>query len=82
MSEKKLSPYKSKAVNIKFAENLISMGDKIIYGILGVPIAYLLQPEKGLDWVTPYILFAAAFTIGTICMQRKGFKILEENTPD
>ena len=79
MSEKKLSPYKSKSVNIQFARNLISISNKLFYGVLAVPITYLLNQENNLSWVNQYILIGATLTLCAISMQKRGYKILEEN---
>jgi hypothetical protein len=76
------SKYKSKAANEKHANLMISLSEKIVWGVLAVPITYLAKSDAGQylqgDWVGPYIVIGGALGLMAIGFQKAGFSILDE----
>lgn len=76
------SKYKSKAANEKHANLMITLSEKIVWGVLAVPITYLAKSDAGQylqgDWITPYIVIGGTLSLLAIGFQKAGFSILDE----
>ncbi|MDO6694877.1 hypothetical protein Q4574_16385 [Aliiglaciecola sp. 3_MG-2023] len=76
------SKYKSKAANEKHANLMISLSEKIVWGVLAVPITYLAKSDAGQylqgDRIGPYIVIGLVLFLTAIHFQKTGFSILDE----
>ncbi|MBQ0832391.1 hypothetical protein [Marinobacter sp.] len=80
--KKEYSKYKSDKANEKHANLMISLSEKIVWGVLAVPITYLAKSDPGQylegDWVGPFIWVGGLMAGSAILLQKWGFSILDE----
>jgi len=82
MAKKEYSKYTSDRANEKHANLMISLSEKLVWGVLAVPITYLAKSDPGQylegDWVGPFILIGGVTIFAAIFFQKRGFSILDE----
>lgn len=73
--------YKSKVANEKHGNLLVSLSEKIVWGVLGVPITFLAKTNPGQftewNWFVPYIIIGGVMGILAIYLQKVGLCILD-----
>ena len=82
MAKKECSKYTSDKANEKHANLMISLSEKIVWGVLAVPVTYLAKSDPGQylegDWVGPFLWVGGLMAGSAILLQKRGFSILDE----
>jgi hypothetical protein len=71
--------YSSKTANEKHANLMLSLSEKITWGVLAIPITFLVKSDMGkvvqLDWGIPYIWVGGVMALLAIYFQIEGLSI-------